>query len=630
MALSLNEFRKCIGADGGGEICELAGGTHVIDSPLIIGRSNIEIRGEVHDGRNLSILQRGEVDEGELFSGPLITGAGVSEVIIHNLGMNGIHRAAPSHFEADVLLLNAGNIVISNLILNHPVRHGIAIGPRSHDITINRVTVRGAGNYGIWAGAALTDRPVLPLADDVSRALPANLRLDECHFEDCGSAALYLEAAHVVVRACTLKRNHCDFPFDSDGGQLEIDYKSHDITVDSCAIIDGPAVERGQRLFRCVGIEAYGSHLVFRNNRIEGNSHEGIHLNAASHVTIDGNDTIIANNHTARRQYASVRNDPIQNISITTTSDFAVVNALAADLQVEDITCENGILVWTNGSVEGLRIDGLKIRNCSFPGISGDGVIVGKNADGTSLRGEGWSPNLGNHRSEELRLTAYGSDKVDHGYLERYDRVLEPWIGAPIVLLELGVHTGASLMLWRDYFPRGRIVGIDIDLSQSTASGERIYTYQGNQADTQFLSRVAREVAPDGFDIIIDDASHIGELTKVSFWHLFDNHLKPSGLYVIEDWGTGYWDDWPDGKSLDFNTYASQPSFWARLAGAFNTKAPMPCHGYGMVGFLKQLVDEQAAHDVTRRNRSGVAQRTSKFTSITFTPSIVFVRKAGL
>ena len=66
---------------------------------------------------------------------------------------------------------------------------------------------------------------------------------------------------------------------------------------------------------------------------------------------------------------------------------------------------------------------------------------------------------------------------------------------------------------------------------------------------TPLLSVVARKTAPEGFDIIIDDASHFGDLTKIAFWHLFDNHLKPSGLYVIEDWGTGYWRDWTDGKT---------------------------------------------------------------------------------
>jgi hypothetical protein len=116
------------------------------------------------------------------------------------------------------------------------------------------------------------------------------------------------------------------------------------------------------------------------------------------------------------------------------------------------------------------------------------------------------------------------------------------------VLLELGVHEGASLLLWRDYFPHGTVAGIDIELPKNFESTERVHLFEGSQGDTGFLSEVARRVAPDGFDIIIDDASHMGELTRTSFWHLFDHHLKSGGLYVIEYWGTGYWDHWPDGR----------------------------------------------------------------------------------
>ena len=88
-----------------------------------------------------------------------------------------------------------------------------------------------------------------------------------------------------------------------------------------------------------------------------------------------------------------------------------------------------------------------------------------------------------------------------------------------------------------------------IENCQRFETGERIQVFQGDQADKAFLSKVANRTAPDGFDIIIDDASHIGELTKATFWHLFDRHLKPGGLYAIEDWGTGYLDDFPDGRN---------------------------------------------------------------------------------
>ena len=232
-------------------------------------------------------------------------------------------------------------------------------------------------------------------------------------------------------------------------------------------------------------------------------------------------------------------------------------------------------------------------------------------------------------RSTQLPLEQYNSDKITNHYLEQYDPVLEPWLEKEIVLLELGVYQGGSLLLWRDYFPRGTIAGIDIHLTPQFQPPERVHVYQGSQADPKFLSRIAREIAPDGFDIIIDDASHVGELTKIAFWHLFDHHLKPHGLYVIEDWGTGYWDDWPDGKSLNPKSYLGSGPLAAKIAGKLHRKTPMPCHSFGMVGFVKQLVDEQGACDVTRQKASAKPGRKSKFESLTITPSIVFVRKAN-
>lgn len=132
-------------------------------------------------------------------------------------------------------------------------------------------------------------------------------------------------------------------------------------------------------------------------------------------------------------------------------------------------------------------------------------------------------------RSKELDLTAYDTDKLAHYYLEVYDPILSSWVDKELKLLEIGVRRGGSLKLWRDYFPRGVIVGVDLKLPESFVPGDRIQVFEGSQADTRFLSEVATKTATDGFDIIIDDASHIGELTKITFWHLFDHHLKPGG-----------------------------------------------------------------------------------------------------
>jgi len=230
-------------------------------------------------------------------------------------------------------------------------------------------------------------------------------------------------------------------------------------------------------------------------------------------------------------------------------------------------------------------------------------------------------------RSKQLDLKRYDTDKVKHRYLEQYDCILQPLVDREVKLLELGVHRGGSLLLWRDYFPKGTIVGIDLQLAHDLAAEERIQIFQGSQGDPRFLTEVANKTAPEGFDVVIDDASHLARLTRTSFWHLFDNHLKPAGLYVIEDWGTGYWEDWPDGK-----TYRARSGLLSAGLGVLARiklidQIGTHSHSYGMVGFVKELVDEQGAADLTRARLTGTARRQSKFESMIITPGMVVLKK---
>ena len=191
------------------------------------------------------------------------------------------------------------------------------------------------------------------------------------------------------------------------------------------------------------------------------------------------------------------------------------------------------------------------------------------------------------------RLDASGYDTDKAYYLPVYEEHLAPFAGRGIKLLELGIAKGGSLLLWRDYFPNGTIVGLDRERVQLEDPTGRIHVYQGAQEDTELLDRIAREIAPEGFDIIIDDCSHQGELTRISFWHLFEHHLKPGGLFAIEDWGTGYWDGWTDGARY-------------RPSKPVKGESRFPSHDYGMVGFIKELIDECGMRDITRPGR-GVA-----------------------
>jgi hypothetical protein len=244
----------------------------------------------------------------------------------------------------------------------------------------------------------------------------------------------------------------------------------------------------------------------------------------------------------------------------------------------------------------------------------------------------------------------YDTDKADlKHYFAAYEAYFAPFEEKEVVLFEMGIHKGGSLQIWRDYFEKGTIIGLDKDLCIIDDESGRISTYRGHQEDTVLLDRIAMEHAPGGFDIIIDDCSHIGELSRISFWHLFQNHLKPGGIYTIEDWGTGYWPAFPDGHafapsrkpSLSYRIASSMTHLLRRLLPesmadkasflllrAANHKKRFPSHSYGMVGFVKELIDEMAMADITCQGMGTGTFQLSLFKQIYVNQGHVIVFKA--
>lgn len=221
----------------------------------------------------------------------------------------------------------------------------------------------------------------------------------------------------------------------------------------------------------------------------------------------------------------------------------------------------------------------------------------------------------------------YDTDKSQL-YLNNYERYFRSIVDLDVRLLELGIHKGGSLLMWRDFFRKGTMVGLDLESVDINDPTERIQVYQGDQRDLKLLDRIGAACATEGFDIIIDDSSHIAEFTKISFWHLFDNHLKPGGVYIIEDWRTGYWDAWPDGKKYEQPNPKKASSF-RLFRKEKKDKSSFLSHSYGMVGLIKQLMDELGMDAITNPARNGFSpQRYPKFQRMEICPGQVFIVKA--
>lgn len=173
---------------------------------------------------------------------------------------------------------------------------------------------------------------------------------------------------------------------------------------------------------------------------------------------------------------------------------------------------------------------------------------------------------------DELGLK-HKTDKASstHGYLKIYEQYLSSWRDKEFTLLELGVAAGNSLKMWKEYFPKARVYGIDNN-PDCAGYGEGIFI--GSQTDTIFLDNVLWKIGIP--DIVIDDGSHYGPDTIITFRNLFPK-IAAGGYYVIEDTHCFY-----------DQTYGCAPPYGQGMSEVFKffsgLASHIDVHGRGMCG----------------------------------------------
>ncbi|MHB8235060.1 MAG: class I SAM-dependent methyltransferase [Solirubrobacteraceae bacterium] len=213
-------------------------------------------------------------------------------------------------------------------------------------------------------------------------------------------------------------------------------------------------------------------------------------------------------------------------------------------------------------------------------------------------------------------------------YLPIYEQLLGSLREQEFSLLELGVWGGHSLEMWRDAFPRATVVGVDLQPPEVDL-GPRVHILAGDQSDPALMQRARDAHAPEGFQVIIDDASHLGITSARSLQALYREHLRPGGLYCIEDWGTGYLPDWPDGGPLrparldvaNLDAADAAPE-------AEGAPAAMPSHDLGMVGLVKRLIDHSAAGSIRYGQADSVGEAL-EIETMSIWDGIVVLHKPG-
>ncbi len=130
-------------------------------------------------------------------------------------------------------------------------------------------------------------------------------------------------------------------------------------------------------------------------------------------------------------------------------------------------------------------------------------------------------------------------------YFDIYERHFERFRGKSPVMIEIGVASGGSLQMWKEYFgPGARIVGIDLNPACKAHEEEGVEIFIGSQDDPNLINAVFEKYPQ--VDIVLDDGSHRMSHLIATFQLMYDR-IKPRGVYMVEDTHTCYWPDFDGG-----------------------------------------------------------------------------------
>lgn len=138
----------------------------------------------------------------------------------------------------------------------------------------------------------------------------------------------------------------------------------------------------------------------------------------------------------------------------------------------------------------------------------------------------------GLNTSKTLHELGTTTDKSwPHGYLHLYQALFEPIRRTAQTVLEIGIHTGDSIRMWRDYFINAHVYGIDVVDNCGGLVGEDRITAMFRDAYTK---ETVDSFGETRFDVIVEDGAHTLESMRFAVRE-YSKLLTTTGILVIED-----------------------------------------------------------------------------------------------
>ena len=140
-----------------------------------------------------------------------------------------------------------------------------------------------------------------------------------------------------------------------------------------------------------------------------------------------------------------------------------------------------------------------------------------------------------------ITLQQYGeeeqTDKAGtwHNFCNKYELFMQHYREKEFTFVELGVFRGGSIRMWRRYFSKALIYGVDFDERCKEYASKDINILIRDLSDMNSLDEIA-DLAPS---VVVDDASHKWSHQIKAIMRIF-KALPSGGIYILEDIHTSF------------------------------------------------------------------------------------------
>ena len=142
-------------------------------------------------------------------------------------------------------------------------------------------------------------------------------------------------------------------------------------------------------------------------------------------------------------------------------------------------------------------------------------------------------------------------------YFAIYDDLFSKYRNKKIIFVEIGIFSGGSLFMWRNFFgKKARIIGIDLNPESKKFEKYGFEIFIGNQSDKLFWKKFFNKVGK--VDIVLDDGGHTNYQQIITTNQCIPM-IKDDGKMVVEDVHTSFIKyNWYNPSKYSFINYSKK------------------------------------------------------------------------